>query len=129
MKSFATPIVALVVAVSLAACGSEPTPTEPAAQRLSLHTQTRYFDACNDALLMPVRFTRVGAEADFASVATGGRVEIIWPKDFTAWLVGDQAQLLDSFGAVIAREGDVLDNVGGSGEPWHACSIGGKYYR
>jgi len=119
----------LVAMVTLVACASEPVPATFGPFPLVLRTQTRYFDACNDALLLPVRFTRVGEEVAFASVSTGEEVEIIWPKDFRARLTDGRAELLDSFGVTIAREGDVLDNVGGSGDPWNACSIGGRYYR
>jgi hypothetical protein len=96
---------------------------------LVLRTQTQYFDACDDALLQPVRFMRLGEEAVFMSVAGKDRVEIVWPKDFRARLVNGRSELLDSFGVIVAVEDDVLDNVGGSGDPFNACWIAGRYYR
>lgn len=129
MKLVAAILSVVAFALVLAGCQAESPPMTIGPLPLTLRTQDRYFDACNDALLQPVRFIRVGEDAAFVSAATGEPVEIIWPKDFRARLVNGRAELLDSFGVTVAVENDVLDNVGGSGDPWNACSIGSKYYR
>ena len=114
---------------ALGGCGSAPEATAQGPSALALRTQARQFEACHDALLAPVVFTRVDDRAAFARVTTGEEVLVVWPMEFSARLVDGRAELVDSFGVVIAHEGDVLDDIGGSGDPWNACSIGGQYYR
>lgn len=115
--------------LTIAGCQTAAPPMTIGPLPLVLRTQAQYFDACDDALLQPVRFARIGEEAVFMSVATNDKVEILWPKDFRARLVDGRSELLDSFGVIVAVEDEVLDDVGGSGDPFNACSIGGRYYR
>ena len=125
----AAALLTVFCAIALVGCQAETAPMTFGPLPLALRTQTRYFEACEDALLQPIRFTRLGEEAVFFSVATHDQVQVVWPKDFHARLVNGRAELLDSFGVLVAVQDDVLDNIGGSGDPFNACSIGGRYYR
>lgn len=64
--------------------------------------------------------------------ATGGqRVEVVWPFGFAAWLEFGTGVLYASDGGVVGREGDVLDNIGGSEseDGFRVCSIGVRTYQ
>src|SRR5215217_8126875 len=126
MRSMGALLAACLLA--LAGCQTAAPPMTVGPLPLALRTRTQYFDGCDDALLQPVRFMRLGEEAVFASIATNDRVEIVWPKDFRARLVNGRSELLDGLGVIVAVEDEVLDNVGGSGDPFNACSIAGRYY-
>jgi hypothetical protein len=88
--------------------------------------------ACPQALLGPLRVARSGSELVFISTTTGGRANVVWPFGFSARLVNGQAQLVAPNGTVIAREGDVLGDLGGGlglkGDAFHICSINGTIY-
>jgi hypothetical protein len=119
----------LISAAFVVACASDPvTPSAGDVTQINLTTESRHFDACDDALLAPVRFTRNGDEIVFLLTTTGQPIGVVWPIGFTAWLASDKAQILDPAGVTIAREGDVLDNLGGSGNPFHACNVNGQVY-
>jgi hypothetical protein len=117
----------LIAAVLVVACGGAEPSLEGRTQ-LPLTTETRHSDACDLALLPPVRFMRTGDQITFVQTGTGQAWQIIWPMGFTAWLTDGRAQIVDGSGAVIAREGDLMDDVGGSGDPFHACDFGGRPY-
>jgi hypothetical protein len=88
--------------------------------------------ACAQALMGPVRVERSGSALVFISTFTGGVGPIVWPHGFSARLVDGKAQLLAPDGTVIAREGDVLGDLGGgiglTGDAFHVCSINGTLY-
>ena len=95
---------------------------------MPLATETRHFDACPAALLSPVRFAVIAGDPAFLFVDSGHEVDVIWPIGFTAWYMDGHGVLLDSSGKQVAQEGDMLDNLGGAGEPFHVCSIGPAVY-
>lgn len=67
----------------------------------------------------------------FVAVATGRQTAVVWPHGFAARLVNGQAEPIAPDGVVIGREGDVLDNLGGSsglGGAFFVCSVGRKTY-
>jgi hypothetical protein len=83
-------------------------------------------EACDQAHFGPVVVGHGGDRITFTSVDTGAAVPLVWPHGFAARLVGDKAELMDSVGAVIAREGDTLSDLGGGGD--QVCSIGLHMY-
>jgi hypothetical protein len=83
-------------------------------------------EACDQAHLGPVVVGHDGDRITFTSVGTHGDVSLIWPHGFAARLVDSKAELVDSAGAVIAREGDTLSYLGGGGD--EVCSIGLHMY-
>lgn len=87
---------------------------------------------CASAALLPVRVVRNGDAMVFQSVGTGHDVTVAWPAGFAALVVDGVARLYASDGQLIATEGDVLDNLGGSqnlaGSAFVVCSVGDKIY-
>jgi hypothetical protein len=63
---------------------------------------------------------------------TGSPTPIVWVYGFSARLVDGKAELVAPDGTVVAREGDVLSNLGGglgsTGDAFHVCSIGSTTY-
>ena len=121
-------VLAAALALSLAACGSD-----PAGIRLGL--QNDGFDAppagCQHAAAAPFRIERDGENMVFVEVGTEARRSIVWPFGFAAWLERGVAVLYASDGSVVGREGDVLENIGGAaiaGEGFHVCAVGVRTY-
>ena len=107
--------------------------TDPEGTRLGLRTavEPRAGGACDGAAAAPIRIERDGTEMVFVDVGTDERRSMIWPFGFAAWLEFDLAVLYASDSTVVGREGDVLDNIGGStveGEGFHVCSVGARTY-
>ena len=71
---------------------------------------------------MSLRVERSGSQLVVVDATTGSPVDAIWPYGFSALLVDGKAELLDSDGTVVAREGDVLTSVNGS---WTGGEVGG----
>jgi hypothetical protein len=122
--------VCLLVALGLlvAACA-----TDPRGARLGLQTAPvqRASAACDGAGAAPVRIERDGEAVVFVDVGSGVRRPMIWPFGFAAWLEFGRVVLYATDGTVVGREGDVLDNIGGSGdaEGFHVCSVGARTYQ
>ena len=56
---------------------------------------------------------------------TGGRVTVIWPSGYSAMIDGDEVNVLDADGAVVARTNATFQIAGGSGPAdGHCDSIG-----
>ena len=112
----------------LIACG---TPA-PSGEPLSLMTVQGGGSGCATAALLPVRVTRDGGAMVFKSVGSGEDVTVAWPPGFAAVVVDGDAKLFASDGQLIATEGYVLDNLGGSqnqaGSAFVVCSVGEKIY-
>ncbi len=87
-------------------------------------------EACQGGAFPPVRMGREGRTVVFSRVEGGARSEIVWPWGFSARLERGGAELVDSYGIVIAREGDVLADLGGGAteDGPHVCSIGHRTY-
>ena len=92
-----------------------------------------------DQALMPARIVRVGnavtaasPDSRGASPDSGSTEAVVWPRGFSARLVGGVAEIVAADGTVVAREGDVIDLGGGwdgSGGPaFHVCSVNGTIY-
>lgn len=70
--------------------------------------------ACALGLFAAVEVVRDGDEVAFEFVESGARAPILFPDGFAAWSVGGIAVLVSPEGYVLAREGDVLDGLGGA---------------
>lgn len=116
----------LLVAVTLIGAGflvlgpCRPAPLPPGATPLALLTQPwrlwppNLFPACPLALLLPIRVERYGGALVFTAVdSSEERVSVVWPSGFSARLLNDRAELIAPDGSVLAREGDVISNIGG----------------
>jgi hypothetical protein len=82
---------------------------------------------CPAALLAPVRVATAGDELVLINVESGQTVRVVWPAGFGAWRVDGRAVVANPLGGVIAREGDVLDDLGGglgAGDLFHICPLG-----
>ena len=75
---------------------------------------------------------RDGQMLVFTSLEGKSTVDLIWPRGFTARILDGRAELVARDGSVLAREGDVLDDLGGgsgaTGNAFHVCSIARKGY-
>ena len=84
------------------------------ATRLGIATQSPTLSfGCAAALLSPARVEAAGDDLILVSVESGDTLRVIWPSGFAAWRVGGRAVVADPWGAVVGREGDVLDSLGG----------------
>ena len=104
-------------------------PALPAgATRLHITTESPNLSgACAAALLAPVRVATSGDELILVSVASGDTVRVVWPSGFAAWRVGGRSVLVDPWGSVVGRDGDVLDSLGGGGgvdDAFRICPFG-----
>lgn len=120
-------LVAGLLLVVVCGCGSAQ-PGTP----LTLATAASSSGGCPTAALLPVNIELDGNEMVFVSVGSGSRVSLVWPHGFAARLVDGVPELIAPNGAVIGRQGDVLDNLGGgldvSGSVFHVCSVGSTSY-
>jgi hypothetical protein len=88
--------------------------------------------ACPQAEALPVRPAQDGQTLVFISLDGKRTVDLVWPRGFSARLLDERAELIGRNGSVIARDGDVLDGIGGglgsTGDAFHVCSVAGKGY-
>lgn len=87
--------------------------------------------ACTPARLNPFRVIIDPTAADPVSglyVADGTPFAIEWPPGFVL-LTEPELAVADSAGKIVARNGDVVADAGGSaGDPAFICAIGGAVY-
>jgi hypothetical protein len=83
--------------------------------------------ACPEALIAPVRVLRDGDAVVFELASGDGRIDLVWPRGFSARLVAGRAEIVAPDGSVIGREGDVLSDmlVGIASD---ICEINGVFY-
>lgn len=119
-----------VAALKLSPLG--PGPDLPAgATRLQLTTEAPHLlpaVGCELALLVPARVATSGDALILQSVATGEPLQVVWPSGWAAWRLDGRAQLVGRDGSIVAREGDILSNLGGGvgvDDRFHVCIIGG----
>ena len=109
-----------------------PGPDLPAGvTRLQISTEAPHLlptMGCELALLLPARVATSGDALVLESVATGEPIEVVWPSGWAAWRIDGTAELVGRDGSLVAREGDVLTNLGGgvgADDRFHVCIIGG----
>jgi hypothetical protein len=100
-----------------------PNPPQPPADATSLALRTYQTGwqapflprSCPLGLLPPVKLVLDGDALVFEGLdGAGARVPVVFPMGFQAWSVDGTAQLVAPEGIVLAREGDVLDRLGGT---------------
>jgi hypothetical protein len=83
--------------------------------------------ACDASLLAPVEVRYVAADATqpihYRFADSGRALHVVWPVGFRAWL-DPTLQIVGSDGKVIARDGDVLSNIGGGGGNGGSDTVG-----
>lgn len=126
MRRLPTAVVGFVLV--LTACTATPSGTP-------LGIETAGFQlgsgACGGVGIPPFRIERDGDSLRYTEVGTGP-IRIIWPFGFSARLQDGRAVLYASDGAVVGREGDVLDEIGAcprSDGAFLAESVGTRTYR
>lgn len=109
--------------------GPDPT-LPPGAVALSIETQPVQIIptlGCPGALLSPVRVATAGDALVAISTETGEPVPVAWPGGWVAWRIDGAAVLVDHGGTIVAREGDILDRLGGAASDdgrFRVCRIG-----
>lgn len=83
--------------------------------------------ACSESLIAPVRVLRDNDAVVFELASGDRRVDLVWPRGFSARLVDGQAEIVAPDGSVIGREGDVLSDML-AGIPSNICEINGVFY-
>ncbi len=128
----ASGVVILLAAAALRLSPLWPGPALPAgATRLHIATAPPHLVpnfACQTALIAPARVATSNNDLILLSVATGEPVQVVWPSGWAAWRISGRAELVARDGSVVAREGDVLDDLGGGvgvDDAFHVCVIGG----
>lgn len=118
----------LSIASPVASCAGMPAPS--GATPLALRTDGFRVGGCATAALTPFAIGHEDDRVTFTDTGTHAPVSIAWPSGFSAWLVDGRAVLYDRFGAVVGREGDVVEEIGGSADSvtFHVCSIGSRNY-
>lgn len=108
-----------------------PGPALPAgATRLTLATEPAHLlpaFGCLAAALAPARIAVEGDELVLISEASGERIDVVWPSGWAAWRLGGRAELVDRYGTVVGREGDVIEGFGGgvgTDDAFHVCVFG-----
>ena len=81
--------------------------------------------ACGESTIEPSRVLREGDAVVF-DYLSGGRVDLVWPRGFSAWLLDGRAEIVAPDGSVVLREGDVFSDIIG-GVP-NICEVDGVYY-
>lgn len=106
----------VVLAFALAACAGEP---------VALATQSKLgcFVANTTGLLVPDASTGTAIVSEDMSRTTA---QVLWPVGFTARRSGDQVEVLDRGGHVVARTGQRYELLGGYNDDnqWIACVDG-----
>ena len=89
---------------------------------VQLKTAPARVDVCDLALISGRLVT--SAQSGLAVVDSTGHVtEVLWPFGYTARRGVSGVELVDEMGAVVAREGDLVEMGGGLGanDVWSAC--------
>jgi hypothetical protein len=129
VRSRGRALASLIGALLLASCGAGA--ETPSGTPLSLHTAQASSSSCPAAALLPVKLSRSDDALTALRVTDGAPVDVTWPHNFTAVLVGGTAELLSPTGVVLAREGDELSDIGGARDQtgsFVVCSIGSSRY-
>jgi hypothetical protein len=103
----------------------------PHATRLHLLTEPLHLMlalGCPTAALGPVRVATAGEDLVVVSPESGTPVRVVWPAGWAAWRLAGRAEMVDRWGGIVGREGDILARRFGGGEQsdgtFHICEIG-----
>jgi len=61
------------------------------------------------------------------SPATKEPITIVWPSGWAAWRLNGRAELVTREGAIVGREGEIIEGFGGGtglDDAFHVCIIG-----
>lgn len=79
---------------------------------------------CASAPVGPIAVEDAGAVATFRMVPSGDILDLVWPPGYTAWLATEGAVVLNGTRDRVFREGQTLDNLGGTPQDdgsWRIC--------
>lgn len=86
---------------------------------------------CSPASVLPFRLVIDPSQSNPVWglwVTDGSRFDVIWPPGFQLRMT-PQPELVDPLGSIIGRNGELIDNAGGSGgDPVTICSLGSVTY-
>lgn len=136
-------LLALVVAAALAGCGFSfsptaqiaptrtPAPLPSGATLLDLHTAPPQATvpvnwACPGDTIQPAKVVHQADAVVFILQTTGDRIDLVWPRGFSAWLLNGRAEVVAPSGRAVLREGDVFSDII-SGVP-NICEVDGVGY-
>lgn len=128
-------VCSVIVAAGLAACTPQlsarpPAPLPSGAAALLLETTppaTEYREgwACPAELINPVRLVSDGETVAFQYL-DGRRVDLVWPRGFSARMLDGRTEIVAPDGSVIARDGDEISEL--VGDTREICEINGVTY-
>jgi hypothetical protein len=105
-------------------------PYRPGQTRLVLATEPAHLIpafGCPAALLGPARVTVVSGELLLQREWDGEVERVVWPSGWVAWRRDGRAELVSRDGAVVGREGELVEGYGGgvsTDDLFHVCQIG-----
>ncbi len=84
--------------------------------------------ACPAMLIAAVRIAwdRATGTVSFISVDTDRLFGLVWPRGFSARVVGGRLEIVAPDGSIVGRDGDVLSTLGGT--PSDLCQVLGTFY-
>lgn len=83
--------------------------------------------ACQVAALAPARIATAGDELILLSTLNGQPGSVVWPSGWAGWRLNGRAELVTRHGAIVGREGEIIDGLGGGtglDDAFHVCIIG-----
>ena len=102
----------------------------PGATRLHVETEPAHLVpafGCTTAALAPARVATAGDDLILLSPATKEPIKIVWPSGWAAWRLNGRAELVTREGAIVGREGEIIEGFGGGtglDDAFHVCIIG-----
>jgi len=137
-------VLALLVAIALGGCGAAtgspwpartpfPLPAGGSTVPLTTAPPASPFPpnvawACPASLILPLRiiWDRAAGTVRLIGVDTGGVVELVWPRGFSARVVADRLEIVAPDGTVVGRDGEILSGLGGTESD--VCNVKGTFY-